>query len=1173
MRTLYHSLLTFALISITSNFLHAQGTQVDFGKNRVQYHDDFDEWFYYESQNFVTYWYGKSRMVGQAVVQMAEIDFEDIQGLLEHRINDKTEVIVYADLTDLKQSNIGTEETFINTGGQTKIVGNKIFVYFNGDHTHLRKQIREGVATVYLNAMLFGSNLQEIVQNAVLLNLPDWFKDGLVSYVGESWNTEIDDDMRRYMKNERYQDFEKFSEDFPKLAGHSMWHYLAETFGKSTVSNLLYLTRINRSIDSGLLYVLGSSYDKLIDNWSNYYQGRYSNEDAGLWVAADSNRVAFKNKRQARISNTSLSPDGKKLVYVLNEIGKLKVYLHDLETGERKKILKHGFRNPFQATDYNYPHFAWNPNNQELVILYERRDIVKYMAYDIATGTSIVEDLDPQIQRVYSIDFINPGKVLMSAEIRGQSDLFIYRPSVRQTERITNDFYDDLDAKVVNLRGKKGVIFSSNRSDTLLMTQRLDTILPLNTFDLFYYDLDTRGPAAVRLTNTPLANETKPIAIDSTYFGYLSDQSGIVNRYSGQLTEVYHYDERIVILKDSTVLRQPVDSTFFADLDSTFIDTIFTQPRKLTVGAVHASTNYGQRIYHQHTAPKANRGVEILMGEKALEIFTFTPDPITVVEPWLTPYQRIKLDRFGLLNSLSQNIPSKSTEVTKPKKEIVIAETDLDLDIEEGKLFQSEFSDPPSAKRKEPEVIAETLETNSIVIKEPKKDQLPGTYSQSEILGQKFNPSRIVSNRLKFKTDLLTTTMDNSLLFGGLDNFAAEPQMSSNSGGTTNQQQNNNTGYQQRPMGILLKANIKDLFEDYIMEGGIRIPTRFNGAEYFIFFDDKKKRLDKRYAFYRRNQRIKDQVNPISRILERREIATNIAQYQLRYPLDIFRSVRGIATLRNDKETRLATDDLNFVIPTTRAQRLGLRLEYVFDNTLDVATNIKNGTRYKVYAEAVKKVEIDIIDSWKLSLDDGWMGIFGFDARHYQRLDKRSILAARIAGATSFGSERMLYYLGGVDNWMFARFNNSIPFPTSGNIAFQTLATNLRGFSQNIRNGNSFALANFELRVPFLNYFFKRLQSPFLKNMQVVGFFDVGTAWEGISPFDEESPINSATIAPPNTPVVINVNYFRDPIVAGYGAGLRTTLFGYFVRLDWAYGIETREVQDRIIHFSLGLDF
>ncbi|MEL6925976.1 MAG: hypothetical protein AAFO94_18185, partial [Bacteroidota bacterium] len=354
--------------------LMAQGTQVEFGKNRVQYHDDFDEWSQYESYNFITYWYGKGRFVGQSVVQMAELDFEDIQSLLEHRMNDKIEIIVYTDVTDMKQSNIGSEEQFRNTGGQTKIVGNKMFVFFDGDHNHLRRQIREGIASVYLNSMLFGSNLQEIVQNAVMLNLPNWFKEGLVGYVGESWSTDLDNQLRDAILRKEYKDFDDFAEEYPKLAGHSLWYFISQNYGKSTVSNLLYLTRINRSIESGFLYVLGSTYRKTTENWKTYFEQRYRGEVKGMEAldSTNANRkvLTIKNKRKLPITKVKISPDGRQLAYATNEIGKFKLYLYNLETGERKMILKQGYRNPFQTADYNYPLLAWKPNGQELYIIH-----------------------------------------------------------------------------------------------------------------------------------------------------------------------------------------------------------------------------------------------------------------------------------------------------------------------------------------------------------------------------------------------------------------------------------------------------------------------------------------------------------------------------------------------------------------------------------------------------------------------------------------------------------------------------------------------------------------------------------------------------------------------------------------------------------------------------------
>ena len=104
-------LLLFSLLFISLSSW-SQVAQVQFGKNRVQYHDFFENWSQYESENFITYWYGLSRNIGQAVVQFAEYDFSEVQNVLEHRINEKVQIVVYTDLSDVKQSNIGTEEEY-----------------------------------------------------------------------------------------------------------------------------------------------------------------------------------------------------------------------------------------------------------------------------------------------------------------------------------------------------------------------------------------------------------------------------------------------------------------------------------------------------------------------------------------------------------------------------------------------------------------------------------------------------------------------------------------------------------------------------------------------------------------------------------------------------------------------------------------------------------------------------------------------------------------------------------------------------------------------------------------------------------------------------------------------------------------------------------------------------
>jgi hypothetical protein len=130
----------------------------------------------------------------------------------------------------------------------------------------------------------------------------------------------------------------------------------------------------------------------------------------------------------------------------------------------------------------------------------------------------------------------------------------------------------------------------------------------------------------------------------------------------------------------------------------------------------------------------------------------------------------------------------------------------------------------------------------------------------------------------------------------------------------------------------------------------------------------------------------------------------------------------------------------------------------------------------------------------------------------------------------------------------------------------------MRGFLQNIRNGNSFALINSELRIPVFTYLLnKPIRSDFIRNFQVAGFFDVGTAWTGTSPFSDDNSFNTQIIS--QNPVTVILDRQVDPIVAGTGFGLRTRIFGYFMRIDWAWGYEDGVMRDSIFYWSLGLDF
>ena len=1161
-----------------------QINDMEFGKNRVQFHRFFDDWDEYESENFVAYWYGEGRFVGQATVQLAELDFEEIQKTLEYRLNEKMEIIVFTDLTDLHQSNIGASETFETKSGTVKVVGEKIFVYFDGDHTHLRQQVREGIATVFINAMLFGSNLQEVVQNAISLNLPEWFKSGLVSYMGNEWTTDEDDRLRDVFQTKKYKNFNRFAIAEPELAGHAFWFYIAQQFGKANVSNLLYLTRINRSLDDAVMYLFGNGFEPTAVACMDFYKKRYEREALDMKTTLSSKSLKIKNKHRLPIPQVKLSPDGKQVAYVQNEIGKWKVYIQDVSSGKRTLLLRGGTRNPFQATDYNYPLLAWNPDNQRIAVVYEKRDIVYFFEKNLkdkkAPKAKTVK-FNPDAQRVYSIDYLNTKDMVISANVRGFSDIFIMNTFTTIMRQLSNDHWDDLDAVAVNLRGKKGIIFSSNRPNDRWENEKLDSICPTSKFDVFYKDLEDTSKNLVRISATIDADERQAAAVDTTYFSFLSDESGISNRQIGFLKDILVRTDTAFFItnefKEKAELIVNQDSTRKFAVNQK-IDSVQLRPIYKTIAVVHNNTNSSRNIQQQSTAPRAGKVAELIYTEGLPKIAVKNLQPDTIKDVSFTNFWMWKKRRATLGSSrkksneplmkvvdnqiVTPTMPSATQPTrlpleTTPKKDSTPPKKKVDID---NYVFQSEFDN-----EEKPKTTEITIAEPKPIVTAPTQQPQPTPSVVDAILGSniknlhKFRPARITPYRLKFRSDYYTTRMDNGLLFGGLNSYAGTQQET----------------FSTPPVGILMKGNFKDLLEDYQLEAGIRLPITFNGYEAYAFFDDKKHRLDKRFAIY--NRSIKTLDNASSTVDSRRTRAqTTLGQYELRYPLDQFQRVQVSATLRSDRYSALATDSVTLKTPIIKEQRLGARVEWVFDNAINIDLNVKNGTRAKVWFDWVKRFELDFIDNPTFKFNKGFMGVVGFDARHYERVLKHSVLALRAAGATSFGEQKTLYILGGVDNQLLANFNNDVTIP-SGDYAFQTLAANMRGFQRNIRNGTSNLLINSELRIPIFKYLSQKpLTSNFLRNFQVVTFVDAGTAWHGSNPFNRNNPLNTVVLPRDNnplTPVILTVNYFKDPVVFSYGVGARMLLFGYMLRADYGWGIETRVIQKPVLHIALGTDF
>jgi hypothetical protein len=132
----------------------------------------------------------------------------------------------------------------------------------------------------------------------------------------------------------------------------------------------------------------------------------------------------------------------------------------------------------------------------------------------------------------------------------------------------------------------------------------------------------------------------------------------------------------------------------------------------------------------------------------------------------------------------------------------------------------------------------------------------------------------------------------------------------------------------------------------------------------------------------------------------------------------------------------------------------------------------------------------------------------------------------------------------------------------------------MRGFHQNVSNGNNAVVINSELRLPvFTTFFNKPINNAFIRNFQLVQFVDLGSAWEGTFS-GIARPSVSYRSDDPNNPVVVKLNAGGiGPFAGGYGFGARSTLLGYFMKVDMAWPMTGLFSGKPYWYYALGFDF
>ncbi len=1129
---------------MSASIAHGQVNAVEFGKNRVQFKKF--KWNYYQTRNFNIYYYQNGEELAKFIAQSAEKELPGMEAAAEYSLQRRANIILYNEYADMQQSNIGLGIDWQNNGG-TKLVNNKVVVYFEADHEKLKFQIRKGIAQILTENKLFGDDIGEIAGNQALLDLPKWMTDGYINYLAQNWSTELDDELKSEMLSGNYNKFSKFAFKKPQIAGHAFWYFIEEKYKKENVTYLLYLATLYKNLNKACLQVCKKKFKDVLIEFMDYSDEKYSKDISKRKPYPKGSYVdGFDINTRLDYFRFNVNPVKRNNSYVVTQFKKGIVRVIYNDEYENKTLLKYGIRGYKNEMNPNYPMMAWDPKGTRITVIYSKEGKLNLFVYDIITRAKQYKiDLTKQFDQIQDIKYmLNSNTLLLSAVKNGHTDIYTLELQNEKIKQITNDVYDNLDASFVAFPNKTGIIFASNRPNPAAKTG--DTILPSNSkYNIFLITNFGDKPELnqiTQLSNLKYGNARYPMQYNENHFTFVSDENGVGNRYAGFFTTKKEGLDTLVLIND-LILRNPsakeVDSTLRV-YKKTDVDSVAVVSISSDSAYSFPLTNYQSTLAETRIAGDNNQVSEVTRQSDEKTLYKLKIDENVLRRRNITaqPTEYMKKIMNEFKDTAAVNKFAKKADAAK----------------KEDDFFQTEFGNDKKDSSGGKEAVVAMQAGKYDVLKTIKK--------------YRYKPP-------KFSVDYGSAGFSSGVLVNRYQAYQyGQGPIMLNSGSVLNG---------------LIRLGTTELLEDVKITGGFKIGFNLKDNEWLMSYQNLKRRIDWGATYYRNVQQANftgyDSTN--NPVLVLGKTFTNLYQVNVSYPFDATKSIRLSTGIRSDKFVYSPINPFNpadhsrLKIPDDKTLFSTTHLEYVYDNTLAPAMNILNGMRYKFFIDWNRQIN-------KVKFANGPTTFnLGFDARYYYPIYRNFIWAGRAAGDFSWGNQKIIYYLGGVDGWMMfgqnqkfdlntgqvikeRYFNTNNPPAQDQDYAFQSLAVNMRGYTQNVANGNNAVVINSEFRLPVVSTFFDRtINNSFLNNFQIVQFIDLGTAWNG-----NYNSIKRPQVVYGQTPVQVKVKAGGiGPFAGGYGFGARSTLLGYFLKYDVAWPMSGFFKGKPIMYLAMGLDF
>ncbi len=510
--------------------LAASSNLFGFGKNKVRYKNF--KWRYIQSEHFDVYFYDGGEEIAEFTVAVAETAYVQLKRDFNFEIRDRIAWIVYNSHHDWRQTNIIDVYLSEFTKGVTELFKNRITLPFEGDYKAFRHTLHHELVHAVMNDLLYGGSVQSLVAGEVT-QPPLWFSEGLAEFQSVGWETDHDMIVRDAVLNGYMPNVQTLAFRLPYQGGCNLLKYIAETYGRQKITEILHKTRGKVVFDRVLKSALGLDSQELTEKWHRQLKKEYWPDVEDRQEPVEFAKALTRHRQATNSYNyaPTISPNGDKVAFIADEDGYINLFLMSAVDGRMIKTLVRGDRTEhLEEIHLLRPGMSFSPDGKRLIFAAKSGPKDALSIVDIKSGD--VEQFIPDLEGVYTVAWAPDGERVAFVGVKhGKSDLFMFNLKTEELTRLTDDYFSD-DYPSWSSDGKT-LVFTSDRRDQI-DPSKVPADFEMHAFDYEgrdIYTMDVESRKIERITDTPWEEENPIFSPDGSRIAYISNQSGIKNIY------------------------------------------------------------------------------------------------------------------------------------------------------------------------------------------------------------------------------------------------------------------------------------------------------------------------------------------------------------------------------------------------------------------------------------------------------------------------------------------------------------------------------------------------------------------------------------------------------------------------------------------------------------------